>query len=135
NLVEGMAYVNWLGKDDLSLNFSREKISLDRAAHFRIAASSELANAAVFKGDVNVDGPGGELSVGKKNTATFDVADNDKSSIEHKITEAQFDSWDKEAVSYHDQYAKNNTSPYGYGASDLNYYGGYTNVAGYGMMW
>src|SRR5438552_4841303 len=26
-LVEGMAYVNWLGKDDLSLNFSREKIS------------------------------------------------------------------------------------------------------------
>src|SRR5271154_113204 len=36
NLVEGMAYVNWLGKggDEFSLNFSREKISLDHAAHF-----------------------------------------------------------------------------------------------------
>src|SRR5580704_1058133 len=32
NLVEGMAYVNWLGKDSFILNFSREKISLDQAA-------------------------------------------------------------------------------------------------------
>ena len=37
NLVEGMAYVNWLGKsgDEFTLDFSREKISLARAAHFR----------------------------------------------------------------------------------------------------
>ena len=34
NLVEGMAYVNWIGKDDLSLNFSREKVSIDRAGAF-----------------------------------------------------------------------------------------------------
>ena len=135
NLVEGMAYVNWLGKDDLALNFSREKISLDRAAHFRVDTSTEVAGLAVFKGEVNVDGPGGQLSLDKKKTATFDVADNDKSSVEHKIAEESLDSWDKEAVSYHDQYAKNNTSPYGYGASDLSYYGAYTNVAGYGMMW
>ena len=135
NLVEGMAYVNWLGKDSLSLNFSREKISLDRSAHFRVDASTELANLAVFKGDVNVQGPGGELSLEKKNTATFDVADNDKSSVERKIAESPLDTWDKEAVSYHDQYAKNNNSPYGYGASDMSYYGAYSNVPGYGMMW
>ena len=30
NLVEGMAYVNWIGKDDFSLNFSNEKIALDQ---------------------------------------------------------------------------------------------------------
>jgi hypothetical protein len=135
NLVEGMAYVNWLGKDDLSLNFSREKISLDRAAHFRVDASSEVANLAVFKGNLNVEGPGGEVSVEKKSTATFDVAADDKSSVEHKLAESPLDTWDKEAVSYHDQYAKNNNSPYGYGASDMNYYGAYTNVSGYGMMW
>jgi hypothetical protein len=136
NMVEGMAYVNWLGKDDLALNFSREKISLDRAAHFRINASPDVASLAVFKGDLNVAGPGGELSVDKKNTATFDVADNDKSSVEHKVAEDPLDSWDKEAVSYHDEYAKNNNnSPYGYGASDMSYYGAYSNVPGYGMMW
>jgi hypothetical protein len=135
NLVEGMAYVNWLGKDQISLNFSREKISLDRAAHFRLDTSTESADLAVFKGDVAVVGPNGQLSVEKKKTVSFNVADNDKSSIEHKIAEDPLDTWDKEAVSYHDQYAKNNNSPYGYGASDLSYYGGYTNVAGYGMMW
>jgi FecR protein len=136
NLADGMAYVNWLGKDDFSLNFAHEKVSLDRAAHFRVDASSQVANLAVFKGDVNVEGPNGQLSVEKKKTATFDIADNDKSKIENKIAEQPLDSWDKEATSYHDQYAKNsNNSPYGYGLSDLNYYGAYTNVPGYGMLW
>ncbi len=136
NLVEGMTYVNWLGKDDFALNFSREKVSLDRAAHFRVDTSTEVANLAVFKGDVDVEGPNGKLSVEKKKTATFDAADDDKSKVENKIAEAPLDSWDKEAVSYHDEYAKNNaSSPYGYGLSDLNYYGAYQNVPGYGMMW
>src|SRR3954468_14479628 len=136
NLVQGMAYVNWLGKDDLSLDFSHEKIALHRSAHFRIDNSSQVANLAVFKGDVAVDGPNGQLVVEKKKTAVFDVAENDKSSIEKNIADAPLDSWDKEASSYHDQYAKNNNnSPYGYGVSDLNYYGSYSNVPGYGMMW
>ena len=136
NLVEGMTYVNWLGKDDFSLNFSREKVSLDRAAHFRVDTSTELANLAVFKGDVDVQGPSGSLAVAKKKTAIFDAANDDKSKIENKIAEAPLDSWDKEAVSYHDEYAKNHaSSPYGYGLSDLNYYGAYQNVPGYGMMW
>ncbi len=135
-LIQGLAYVNWLGKDDFNLAFSQEKLSLDHAAHFRVDSSSHAADLAVFKGDVQVQGPAGNLSVEKKKTATFDVADNDKSSIENKIAAAPLDDWDKEAVSYHDQYAKNNnSSPYGYGLSDLNYYGSYTNIPGYGMMW
>src|SRR5271166_5404940 len=32
HLVEGMAYVNWLGKDEFSMNFSRETIALDRGS-------------------------------------------------------------------------------------------------------
>jgi len=135
NLAEGMAYVNWLGKDELALNFSREKVSLDRPAHFRVDTSTKVADLAVFKGDVDVEGPNGNLSVEKKKTATFDAADNDKSTVARKIEEEPLDSWDKEAVEYHDQYAKNNSSPYGYGVSDLNYYGAYSNVPGYGMMW
>ncbi|HEV2397245.1 MAG TPA: FecR family protein [Candidatus Sulfotelmatobacter sp.] len=137
NLVDGMGYVNWLGKDDLTLNFSREKVQLDHAAHFRVDTSPEVADLAVFKGDLNVEGPNGQLSVEKKKTAIFDVADNDKSKIEHKVSEEPLDAWDKESVSYHDEYAKNNRadSPYGYGLSDLNYYGAYSMVPGYGMMW
>ncbi len=135
NLVQGMAYVNWMGKDEFDLNFSQEKISLDHPAHFRVDASTEVANVAVFKGDVDVEGPAGKLVVEKKKTATFDAGNDDKSTIANKIVEAPLDQWDKESVSYHDQYAKNNQTPYGYGASDLNYYGAYSNVPGYGMMW
>jgi FecR protein len=136
NLVEGMAYVNWMGKgsDDFSLSYAREKVSIDHPAHFRVDTSSEVANLAVFKGDVDVEGPSGKLTVEKKKTATCESQD-DKCQVEDKIAEATLDSWDKEASSYHDQYAKNNTSPYGYGASDLNYYGAYSTVPGYGTMW
>lgn len=135
NLSEGMAYVNWMGKEEFAMNFSQEKIALDHAAHFRVDTSTQVANVAVFKGDVEVEGPSGKLMVEKKKTATFDVANDDKSAIENKIAEAPLDQWDKESVTYHDQYAKNNQTPYGYGASDLGYYGTYTNVPGYGMMW
>jgi hypothetical protein len=134
NLVEGMAYVNWLGKDAFTLNFSREKISLNRPAHFRVDTSTEVASLAVFKGDVDVEGPAGNVVVEKKKTATFD-ADNDKPTLVNNIKEAPLDSWDKEASAYHAQYAKNNSSGYGYGVSDMNYYGAYSNVPGYGMMW
>jgi len=134
NLVEGMAYVNWLGKDDFSLNFSKEKLALDRAAHFRIEASPTVAHLAVFKGEADVEGPAGKVVVEKKRTATFDTSD-DKYTVADKISEAPLDSWDREASTYHEQYAKNNSSPYGYGVSDLNYYGAYSNVPGYGMMW
>jgi FecR protein len=134
-LVEGMAYVNWLGKDDFSLNFSKEKIAIDHAAHFRIEISSKVAHLAVFKGEADVEGPAGKVVVDKKKTATFDTTDDDKNTVADKIAEAPLDSWDREASEYHQQYAKNNSSPYGYGVSDLNYYGAYNNVPGYGMMW
>jgi hypothetical protein len=137
HLVEGMAYVNWLGKsgDEFSLNFSQEKISLDRAAHFRVDTSQQTADLAVFKGDVGVEGPAGKLTVEKKKTAKFDASDNDKYTLAKNVEDAPLDSWDKEASSYHQEYAKNNSSPYGYGVSDLNYYGAYSNVPGYGTMW
>ena len=136
DLVEGMAYVNWLGKsgDQFNLTFSQEKISLERAAHFRVGTSADSSNLAVFKGDVAVEGASGKITVAKKQTAAF-ASDNDKPVLAKHIEEEPFDSWDKESISYHDQYARNNTSPYGYGYSDLNYYGAYTNVPGYGMMW
>lgn len=73
--------------------------------------------------------------VEKKKTATFDTADNDKYTLANNVEEAPLDAWDKEASAYHEQYARNNSSPYGYGVSDMNYYGAYSNVPGYGMMW
>jgi len=133
NLDEGMAYINWMGKDEFALNFAHEKIALDHSAHFRVDTSADASNLAVFKGDVEVEGPNGKLAVEKKKTATFNA--DDQSEVANKITPAPLDQWDEQSVAYHDQYAKNNQTPLGYGASDLGYYGAYTSVPGYGLMW
>jgi hypothetical protein len=139
NLVEGMAYVNWLGKDGFALTFSQEKISIDHAAHFRVDASTEAARLAVFKGDVEVDGSAGKFMVGKKTTAAFNAADDDKYTLANNVAEAPLDSWDRDASAYHEQYTRNNSAnnstPYAYGMSDMNYYGAFSNVPGFGMMW
>jgi hypothetical protein len=136
NLDEGMAYVNWLGKkgDGFALNFSRQQISLDHAVHFRVDASTDFAYLAVFKGEVKVEGPAGEAIVAKNKTATFPAGD-EHYTLANKITSSPLDSWDSSASAYHEEYTKNNLSPFAYGMSDLVYYGSFTGVPGYGMMW
>ena len=136
-LVEGKAYVNWLGKsgDEFTLNFSQEKVKLTQAAHFRVTTSSSMAEIASFKNALQVEGPSGSVTVMKKKMVTFDINDNDHSTVAKNIEEDTYDRWDKQAIEYHDQYSKNDSTPYGYGYSDLGYYGGYSNVAGYGMLW
>jgi hypothetical protein len=139
DLVEGRAYINWLGKsgDELTLNFSRERVELKQAAHFRVASSSSTAEIASFKNELEVVGPSGTAKVGKKKMVTFDLSDNDNdvATLAKNVEQDPYDQWDKQAVEYHDQYSKDNSTPYGYGYSDLSYYGGYSNVAGYGTMW
>jgi hypothetical protein len=137
NLVEGRAYVNWLGKngDKFTLNFSQEKVELTEAAHFRAAISSGKGEIASFKNEVEVVGPSGTVKVDKKKMVAFIVDDNDRSMVAKNFATDTYDDWDKQSIEYHDQYAKNNSTPLGFGSSDLNYYGGYSNVPGYGMMW
>ncbi len=50
------------------------------------------------------------------------------------------DEWDRQQSEYHDHNASTTTasklgSPYVYGMSDLNYYGNFMNVPGYGNVW
>jgi hypothetical protein len=136
DLESGQAYVNWLGKggDEFTLSFSREKLNLLQAAHFRVELSAESAELASFKNDIEVMGPAGAVKVDKKKMAEFDLANNDTVSTARLKSDPN-DTWDKDSISYHDTYAKNNSSPLGYGVSDLNYYGSYNNVSGYGMLW
>ncbi len=135
-LVGGTAYANWIGKsgDEFTLNFAEEKVALAQPAHFRVALSSSSAEIASFKSELEVTGSSSS-KVEKGKMVAFDLSDNDKALQAKTIADDPYDQWDQQAIDYHDQYAKNNSSPYGYGDSDLNYYGGYSNVPGYGMMW
>jgi len=140
-LRAGQAYVNYLAKqkeEEFKIAFSNETIPLTRAAHLRVDVDSGDAVVAVFKGDVQVQGPSGTFDLSKNNSATFNLLAGDTYTIAKNIEEDPFDDWDKQQTKYQQEYARKgsyNDMPYGYGVSDLNYYGSYYNVAGYGWMW
>jgi len=140
NLLEGTAYVNFRGEkaDEFTFAFGREKLALTKPAHLRLELKDAEATLAVFKGDVEVEGASGKVDVEKKHSATFDLAGAEHYTLANNLEPQPEDGWDKQQDNYHTQYnalASNSYSPYSYGASDLNYYGSFYNLPGYGMMW
>jgi hypothetical protein len=137
-IAEGTAYLDFKGAkdDELNLSFGREKLAMNKPTHLRVQMGDTDANLAVFKGKVEVEAPSGLVAVDKKRTATFDLSNSDKSTVAENLEADPYDTWDKQQAQYHSQYASANSySPYGYGMSDLNYYGSYFNAPGYGLMW
>jgi hypothetical protein len=139
-LTEGTLYVNVRGHkgDTFTVNFGGESITLTEPAHFRLNLTNDEATLAVFKGRLDVSGQSGPVEVAEKHSATFDVH-SDRYDIAKNYEEDPYDGWDKEQSEYHDRYATAHnsdvSSPYAYGFSDLNYYGNYFAVPGYGMVW
>src|SRR5581483_2748203 len=139
-LKQGTAYVNFSGtkNDQLTVTFGQEKLVLTHAAHVRLEVAQDNAAVAVFKGDVQVDGPSGAVDVKKNQTAMFDLADQDRHKLVKNLEEDPYDAWDKQQDQYHERYTAstyNSYSPYAYGTADLSYYGNFFNAPGYGMMW
>jgi hypothetical protein len=138
-VLSGTAYVNFVGNKDnsISLVFGREKVALSKSAHLRVSVDEKGADLAVLKGEAQVEAPSGTTQVKKNQTATFDVAEN-KLALIKDVQELPFDAWDKQQGEYHERYNVNsygNSSAYSYGMADLNYYGNFFSVPGYGMMW
>jgi hypothetical protein len=140
HLQEGSAYVNFAGSkdDEFTLTFAHEKLSLARSAHLRLEMGDVSATLAVFNGEVQVQGDAGTVAVSKNHTAEFDLTDDDHYELAKSVEPDPFDEWDKRQNQYHQQYASNSYSsysPYAYGTNDLNYYGSFSNVPGYGNVW
>lgn len=137
DLQEGAAYVNFFGTKDtiLELKFAREDVTLTLPTHLRAVMADVDASLAVFKGAVSVVGPTGTVEIAKNHTASFDLV-NDHYTVANKIEEYPYDSWDNQQVKYQQQYSKNSYSaPYAYGNEDLNYYGSFFTLPGYGTLW
>lgn len=135
----GTAYVNFVGTkdDEFSVRFGEEKIMVAHAAHFRVVLEDKDSSVAVFKGLVQLDRPSGAIEVKKNQTVNFGP-DSNQYKLAKNIHETPWDSWDDQQNEYHTRYAAksyNNYSPYAYGTSDLAYYGNFSSVPGYGMMW
>jgi ferric-dicitrate binding protein FerR (iron transport regulator) len=156
-LVSGTVYANLHPKksgnkagDPFQLNFANESVTVAEAAHFRVELDGAgKATVAVFKGKLSATSPAGQFEVAEKHSATIDLTKDDLAKNDSarkgafviaKNFEAEpSDAWDRQQTDYHDRYASAGgssiSSPYGYGMSDLNYYGSFMNVAGYGNVW
>jgi hypothetical protein len=137
---KGTAYVDFAGEknEEFVLQFGNQKLALTHSARLRIGVDDEGAAVAVFKGDIQVEGPSGTLAVKKNQTGNFDFASNGRATLVKDIDEEPLDAWDKQQSDYHVRYASNSYrsySPYSYGTADLAYYGNFFNAPGYGMMW
>ena len=141
DVEKGTAYLSYLGKgeDEFTVNFGHESATLAKAAHFRIDLNDQESELSVFKGELEVRGPAGSVQVEKDHSVTFDLNDDDRYKLASDIEPGPYDEWDKQQVQYHerDYNAKANgpSIPYGYGVSDLNFYGNYYSVPGYGYFW
>jgi hypothetical protein len=145
-LISGTAYANLREKkgDQFQLNFARESVSVPEAAHFRVVLNDSTATVAVFKGRLDATGPLGKVEVAEKHSAMIDLAATDASSKDAIILAKNYeqdplDGWDRQQNDYHDRYASAGgsslSSPYGYGVSDLGYYGNFMTIPGYGYAW
>lgn len=138
-LDRGVAYFDLDHKDDntFRLQIGGENLELKKSAHFRVNLGQGQAQLAVLGGQVTLAGPTKTVTVHKKETFTFDTADQTQYALAKGIDEYQFDSWDKQRGQYQDQYARlayAKGAPY-YGWDDLNYYGSFSFVSGWGYMW
>jgi hypothetical protein len=160
-LISGTVYANLRPQkadkktgDQFQLNFARESITMSEAAHFRVELADATAVVAVFKGKVSATSPAGQVQVAEKHSATVDLAKDELAKdastnadavkkdafvIAKKVEDEPSDSWDHQQTDYHDRYASSGgssiNSPYGYGMSDLNYYGNFMALPGYGNVW
>jgi len=140
-LTEGLAYFDYTAKQKdnvFTVIFKDEKVRPEEAVRFRVNLEEATAVVAVFNGSLKLDGLSVPVEVSKNRSAIFDLTNGNKSTIAKNIEEEPFDAWDKQQAKYQQEYASKGSYhnyPYGYGVSDLNYYGNYTNVPGYGMMW
>jgi hypothetical protein len=140
NFQEGTAYFNLRGKDksNFSIQVGLREIRPSKSTRFRLQLQDAEATLAVFKGELKVAGgtPDGWLEVRKNETLSFDLNDADRHFLAKQVSPDRYDDWNKDREEYRDRYASSlRDMPYGYGVSDLNYYGNYLYVPPYGYVW
>jgi hypothetical protein len=139
NVTQGMVYVNLVKTkgNQFTVKFGQQTVDLPPDSHVRLQVTPNEAKLAVMHGDAVVQELSGPSIVNKKQTMTFNLAEQTPPLIAKNIAENPLDSWDHDAVQYHQSFANASAlggSPYTYGVNDLNYYGSFINGCG-GSMW
>jgi hypothetical protein len=142
-VLKGTAYVSLMKnsvQNQFTLMFGAQSVVLPPSSHVRLDMGTADARLAVLDGTLKVQGQAGEVEIGKKKTATFNLATAGEMTEDSHVASGPLDAWDKDAVGYHQRLAMVsalNSSPYSYGTNDLMYYGSFMDAGscGGGMMW
>ena len=115
-------------------------ITLKHTSRFRVTSSnSQPLEVVVWKGEVSLQDPdtGKEVAVKKNETFQQDTLDAGRYDLQKDAQADDLDDWSSQREDYIGKYANAGYtgSPYQYGLADLNYYGQYYNLPGYGYCW
>ncbi|MBI3484866.1 MAG: FecR domain-containing protein, partial [Acidobacteria bacterium] len=140
-LLRGTAtfYANLSSDDRFSVATPHFTVILPRNARFRIDAGDDGATVSVLKGDITVEALGASYRVTKNRAFLFRVAGEQVTLARAPETDA-WDRWveDRENIlsaSHQATSLRYARAPFSYGMSDLDYYGGWYNLPGYGYGW
>lgn len=127
---------------DFNVTVKKNTIALTRSSSFRVTSTNaDPLEVAVLKGEVGVSDTdnGGEVAVKKNETFVLDPNDVARYALDKGVDADDLDQWSQQRDDFLSTYASAGPgyaqSPYQYGASDLNYYGQYYDVPGYGEVW
>ncbi len=140
-LVKGTAYFDTkASKEDIYRATVGDSVFLVRHdTQLRLSNDDGNPKLSVLKGEVELQTPQREVKVGKKETLTVDPNSASGYEIAKGVDADPLDRWNDERSAYQTAYSYNNSGVSsglnGYGYSDLNYYGGWSNIAGVGYGW
>jgi hypothetical protein len=127
---------------DFNVTVKKNTIALTRSGSFRVTSTNaNPLEVAVWKGEVSVADTdnGGEVAVKNNETFVLDPNDVARYALDKGVDTDDLDQWSQQRDDFLSTYASAGPgyaqSPYQYGASDLNYYGQYYDVPGYGEVW
>ncbi len=127
---------------NFNVTVKKDTIALTRSGSFRVTnTNANPLEVAVWKGEVSVSDTdnGGEVAVKKNETFVLNPNDPARYALDKGVDTDDLDQWSTQRDDFLSTYASAGPgytqSPYQYGASDLNYYGQYYDVPGYGEVW
>jgi hypothetical protein len=140
-LHQGTAYFN-VGKqkkDEFTVEFGDQHVAVKDAAAFRLERNEKQVKLAVTKGELQVQGPSGEVKVSKNHSLDISLGENGAYEVAKGVPPDEYDKWNKQEGQFQRQYNYGNAVtgswPYSYGLADLNYYGNYFYQPGWGWLW
>jgi FecR protein len=138
-LTQGTAYFDLRHRDPdtFELQLGRERVEVPQSAHFRVDSESHEFEIAVLGGQVQVaNGRSDEVGVKKGETVHLDIDNADTYQLAKGIDTENYDTWDHERSSGHDQVVSTATVWNGTSSSsNQNLTGSYPYIPGYGFGW